>query len=213
MKGRVPSYLKTIEINPPTATLDVGQQQIFEASGWDQYRNPFLIEQPDWETSGGGDLDIDGLKCTFKAVTPGEYTLKCRDTKTGTEGSAEINIPSSVVGRLVTTVKPVAWAGTATPGSANGRVGDPVTVKATPNNGWIFSHWVNASPPDQLEATAVLGDPATQVEAWFKPILTLSVRPDNPGYQAVCPPDSPEGRTNTPIIQIKLTASEATTGC
>jgi len=45
--------------------------------------------------------------------------------------------------------------------------------------------------------------------AWFKPVLSFYPGPKNPGYEASCPPQTPEEESNTPIIQITIKASTA----
>ncbi|MBN2000690.1 right-handed parallel beta-helix repeat-containing protein, partial [candidate division KSB1 bacterium] len=206
---KIPS-LKKITVTPKSANLSVGDKQEFTANGSNQEDKPMPIENPTWATTGGGTIDPNGNKCTYTAAESGEYTLTCREEGTEIEGVAEITTTGPPnVGRIAVKVKPANKAGTATPETAQGKIGDPVAVKAEPKPGWIFSHWINATPAGNPEAVAILSDPTTQVEAWFKPFLTLSEGPENPGYTQICPPKSPEEHTNTPIIQIVLTASAA----
>lgn len=113
------------------------------------------------------------------------------------------------MGGLVTSVAPTAEAGTAVPPTASGPIGAPVKVKAEANLGWAFTHWVNASPPNEPEAIALLGNPPTEVVAHFQPILTLSAGALNPGYTMICPAEDENDSTQTPVIQIQLTASQA----
>lgn len=160
------------------------------------------------------DITVTPPSGTTTTSSGAAYTTEGQRDDTGTSGSEGIVIQRFIIlwgnqGGLVTTVRPKPEAGTATPPSATGPIGNTVQVTAEPATGWAFTHWVNATPSDKKKAFAVLADPPTEAVAHFAPTLTLSPGPLNPDDTKACPAVDDNDSTNTPIIQIQLTASPA----
>ncbi len=92
-----PNQLATIEITPSTANLQVGDQQVFTATGKDGNGNSLTIPNPVWETSGGGTITPDGQNCTFTAAQVGVWTLSCQQTGTEIKDEASITVTATAV--------------------------------------------------------------------------------------------------------------------
>jgi hypothetical protein len=78
------SRLTTIEVSPTDATLAVGDEVEFTATGKDQSGQPFPLDNPTWSLgstgAGGGTLDPPtGSTTTFTATTAGVRQVFCRD--------------------------------------------------------------------------------------------------------------------------------------
>jgi len=152
--------------------------------------------------------DNSGQSTAYASEGYGYFPLKDATPDEGVV-TKTIKGPVEEQGEFTATVRPVADAGTVAPVHASGPVNSAKPVVATAKPGWAFSHWINAAPVDNPVATAILRNPPTVVIAVFNPVLTLTEGPKNPKYQPVCPPMTEDEETNTPIIQVTLTASDA----
>ncbi len=94
----ISTNLVSIEISPSNASLNVGQQRDFTATGKDQYGNTVTITHPTWTTTGGGTLTPSGNTCTYTATTAGSYTITCKENCTTIKGTAtvRINLPTGI---------------------------------------------------------------------------------------------------------------------
>ena len=91
----VPPKLTTIGVSPSFATLDVGAQQTFTATGADQYGKPFPLQDPPvWTTSGGGTIEPSGSTCTYTATGYGQFRVTCTVHSDGGtfEGAATVSV-------------------------------------------------------------------------------------------------------------------------
>ena len=107
----VPPKLTTIGVSPSFATLDVGAQQTFTATGADQYGKPFPLQEPPvWTTSGGGTIEPSGSTCTYTAMHEEACSLTC----TATAGATKLEDSASIgVGRAELTTIDVTPAAVA----------------------------------------------------------------------------------------------------
>ena len=71
--------LTVIIVTPFEATVPVGQQQVFIASGEDETGEACPIPNPEWICTSGGTITPDGQTCTFAATTEGDHTIICRE--------------------------------------------------------------------------------------------------------------------------------------
>ena len=85
--------LDSIEINPSSAALIVGDLQTFQVTGKDSAGNTVPIPDPQWSVSGGGTLsNTTGNTTTFTATQSGDYTIICRDAYSDIYDIANIDI-------------------------------------------------------------------------------------------------------------------------
>lgn len=93
--ANLPPELARIIVTPSDTVLTVGQSLQFRAVGKDQYDADYPLSDPQWSTTGGGTLMVDGSHCTYTATTPGEYTLTCRQGGTSITGTATIKVQTA----------------------------------------------------------------------------------------------------------------------
>ncbi|MDZ7316183.1 MAG: T9SS type A sorting domain-containing protein, partial [candidate division KSB1 bacterium] len=93
--ANLPSELVKITITPAETVLTVGQSLQLRAVGKDQYDADYPLTDPQWSTTGGGTLTVDGSICTYTATTPGEFTLTCRQGGTSIFGTATIKVQTA----------------------------------------------------------------------------------------------------------------------
>ena len=210
-----------VEVSPKNPTLIIGESIVFTAKAYDAQGNEVPLTNPHWESNGtNGTIatdPADPTKCTYTATSAGSDYVSCYAGEPQNDpphGSTDITIESeSPQCCLTTSVIPVITAGTVSPNHASGNCGTQVDLKAQAEDGWAFIRWQGAASGSATTATVTLHgnapDNCEQAIALFGPILKLDAGPDNPGYQAACPPEDENEETNTAIAQIMLTASEA----
>ncbi len=89
------SELSDIDIFPETDSAKVAEQIEFNAKGKNQYDIDYDINDPEWSTSGGGDINPDGPSCIYIATETGGYTITCRQRGTNIQGTANIIVYES----------------------------------------------------------------------------------------------------------------------
>ncbi len=94
--GQAAPPLALIHINPNSATMQVGDQQQFQAWGDDGSGGTLMLTDPQWSIDGGATLTPILHTCIVKADQPGTYTLKCRQGGTTIEGTATITINTNL---------------------------------------------------------------------------------------------------------------------
>jgi hypothetical protein len=75
-----PPQLAEIVIDPSVATVEVGGEIAFSATGRDQYGDDFPLDEPSWAVDGDGDGSLDpatGTTTTFTASYPGNAVVSC----------------------------------------------------------------------------------------------------------------------------------------
>jgi len=86
--------LTSIEISPASVDLDVGDTQVFSATGKDQDGHDFPLSNPAWSANGDGSGEFSpasGSSTTsFWAIQPGVVQVVCEED--GVTGHAEIRI-------------------------------------------------------------------------------------------------------------------------
>ncbi len=87
-----PQQLTSIEMMPPSANMQVGEQRTFTATGKDQNGQPYPLSNPTWTTSGGGTLAPSGTTCTYTATQAGDFTITVTQGGTGIQGIATIQV-------------------------------------------------------------------------------------------------------------------------
>jgi hypothetical protein len=91
-----PPLLTSIAISPASATLRVGEQQVFTATGTDQYGDEYVLDSPTWSLAGtgSGDGDLDPATgsptTTFTATSAGARQIVCEQG--GVQGVATVQI-------------------------------------------------------------------------------------------------------------------------
>ncbi|MCL6512463.1 MAG: Ig-like domain-containing protein [Anaerolineae bacterium] len=100
----VPGPLARIELNPPSPSLSVGQQQSFSATGYDAFNNVVSGLTFDWQAKpAAGTLLASGpTTATFRAgTTPGTYFDGVTATADGITGGADIIVRTGSVASVV----------------------------------------------------------------------------------------------------------------
>ena len=116
--------LRTLKIFPEGVSMNVGERQLFTATGKNAGGETVTISNPVWTVTGGGTIVPNGQSCTFTATTAGEYRITCGDSGSGISGSAGISITDDTLDSIVIS-----------PASASMKVGDPaVDFTATGKN-------------------------------------------------------------------------------
>jgi len=91
-----PPVLTSITITPDHPTMTVGESLTFTATGYDQYGDPFPLNDPQWWANPQyGTLTVDPqdpTKATFTATSPGVAGMMCGEGGTQIAGSNEITI-------------------------------------------------------------------------------------------------------------------------
>jgi plastocyanin len=85
--------LVSIEIDPESATVGVGEQVEFSAVGVDQFGEPYNLTVPTWWLTGETCGTVDptrGTSTTFTAEQPGVCQLSCEEE--GVTGTADIEV-------------------------------------------------------------------------------------------------------------------------
>ncbi|MBP7462301.1 MAG: Ig-like domain-containing protein [Candidatus Delongbacteria bacterium] len=81
------SYLARIEVSPNHVSLQVGQQQQFTATGYDQNGNVYQVN-PIW-SSDGGTISQDG---NYTATVSGDFTVSASNQSQTITGSAGVHV-------------------------------------------------------------------------------------------------------------------------
>ena len=88
--------LTSISITPYHPTMTVGESLTFTATGYDQYGDPFPLNDPQWWANPQyGTLTVDPqdpTKATFTATAAGIAGIMCEEGGTQISGSTEITI-------------------------------------------------------------------------------------------------------------------------
>jgi len=101
--GYAQGDIASIEITPANPTLEVGQNQLFKAQGYDQQGNPATVSDPHWETDANyGSFTVnptDPTESTFTASQAGSGYITCYEGPPGQatiHGSTDITIQQGV---------------------------------------------------------------------------------------------------------------------
>ncbi len=88
-------YLAEIRVVPTEVTMEMGEEQQFEATGYDQFDDPKELGNPIWEAVKG-DIVTEGTTCTFTATEAGDGSVVVYDGDLGPDpyGFADIHINS-----------------------------------------------------------------------------------------------------------------------
>lgn len=88
--------IAVIPSSPPPYPMTVGQSEIFTATGYGQFGDPFPLSDPQW--SGDGEYGTiapdlqDPTKCTYTATSEGMGWIQCHEGGTSIHGSTDISI-------------------------------------------------------------------------------------------------------------------------
>jgi hypothetical protein len=89
-----PPQLTEMTVNPDSATVPLGSDVIFTATGIDQYGDPYTPDNAQWSVSGDGfgtfDPSTGSATVTFTATTAGECTVTAQQD--GLSASATVDI-------------------------------------------------------------------------------------------------------------------------
>ncbi len=112
-----PQVLTSITVSPSSATVSMGDDQQFTATGYDQNNQPMTIT-PTWSTTGGGTIDGTGL---FSSSALGTFTITAQQD--GVPGTASLTVEpvNLAVGKTVTVSSGAATASNAVDGDVNSR--------------------------------------------------------------------------------------------
>ncbi|MEE4273803.1 MAG: hypothetical protein V2I67_19155 [Thermoanaerobaculales bacterium] len=99
--------LATIEVDPASATVEVGGEIAFTATGKDQYGEDFELDSPTWAIAGDGDGTFDpasGAATTLTGTYPGAATVTC--SQGGVSGTAAVEVTGDDPQLTTITVQP-----------------------------------------------------------------------------------------------------------
>jgi hypothetical protein len=177
--------LAEIVIDPSIATVEVGAEITFTASGRDQYGDEFPLDEPSWTLEGDGDGGFDpaaGTTTTFTASYPGSAIVSC--SQGGITATATIEIQGDEPRLAVIDVSP---------SSNRLRVGESVEIVA--------------AGTDQYGRSIALIDPLWRADGdgagAFDPAsgaaMTTFTATDTGSVRVVCSDDGVEGEAGLTI--------------
>lgn len=184
--------LAAIEIDPASASVEVGGTIAFTASGLDQYGDEFPLADPVWSAAGAGDGSFDpetGVTTVFTGAYPGEVVISC--TQGDVAATAQVEVTGDAPQLAVITVAPER---------AQLRVGQALELVA--------------SGVDQYGRSVELGDPAWRLEGdgdgTFEPgsgAASTTFTATAPGsVEVICAADGIEGTAEVEIAAAGLPA-------
>ncbi|MFL5754802.1 MAG: Ig-like domain-containing protein, partial [Chloroflexota bacterium] len=187
----VAPVLTSIQVSPPTASVQTGQTRQFTATAYDQFSQP-LSPQPSlmWTVSGGGTISQTGL-FTAGSTAGGPFTV--------TASSGSVNGTASVT---VTPPPAPDFSLSASPGSRSIRQGTSTTYTVTvvPVNGFAGSVALTASGLP-VGASASFGPTATTTTS----TMTVTTSSASRGTSTITITGTSGSLTHTTTVKLTIT--------